>query len=327
MAKPAIPKSQRQYAVHRMDPAHRMARKLKAALAGKMPDFIEPLLATEAKPPNNSDWIHEIKYDGYRFQLHIRSRQARFLTRRGIDWSDRAPTLVAAAMKLPADDAIIDGEVMVQTPEGRSDFHALEKALKRGGDPALVYYAFDILFLGDHDLRDVELLDRKEILRLLLAGVEGPIAYSPHTAGDGMALWKNACKMQLEGIVSKRVDGRYRSGRNTNWLKAPCRHRDTFIVVGWAEKRGKFDGVYLAQRLAGELVYSGKLESVPDENEVLAVLKPLAMPKQPMRASRGKFPKAKWVKPRVLVDVEFRARTGDGLLRHPKFMGFREDLT
>jgi bifunctional non-homologous end joining protein LigD len=304
-----------------------MARKLKSTFAETFPGFIEPLLATEAKPPTNDDWVHEIKYDGYRFQLHIKDNEARFFTRRGYDWSDRVPSLVAAAKQIPVDEAIIDGEVVVQTPEGRSDFHALEKALKRGGSPDLIYFAFDILFLESLDLRETGLIDRKEILRLLLSDVSGPISYSQHTEGDGKTLWKQACKMELEGIVSKRKDGLYRSGRNTNWLKAPCRHRDTFVVVGWAEKGRKFDGVYLGQEEKGDLVYAGKLENVGDESDLLSRLKPLTTPKQPMKAvSRGKFPKAKWVKPQVLIDAEFRGKTGDGLLRHARYMGIREDL-
>jgi bifunctional non-homologous end joining protein LigD len=133
----------------------------------------------------------------------------------------------------------------------------------------------------------------------------------------------------LEGIVSKRRDGRYRSGRNGDWFKATCRHRDTFVVAGWAEKAGgKFDGVYLGRHEDGDLVYAGKLEagfSEDDKKRLLARLKELRTQKQPIEADRS-FPKAKWVKPAVLVDAEFRGMTGDGPLRHPSYKGIREDL-
>jgi bifunctional non-homologous end joining protein LigD len=172
-------------------------------------------------------------------------------------------------------------------------------------------------------------VDRKEILQLLLDGVPYPIVYSDHLEGDGPTIVRQACRMELEGIVSKRRDAPYVSGRGSYWIKKPCRKRDTFLVAGWAEKRKKFDGIYLATKRGRELVYAGKLErgfNARSEKAILARLRPLAAAKQPMTASRAHFPKAKWVKPVVKVEAEFRGKTGEGLLRHPSFKGIREDL-
>jgi len=192
-----------------------------------------------------------------------------------------------------------------------------------------VYYVFDLLYLDGLDLRAARLIERKRVLQLLLANVGGAVRVSDHLVGDGPAIWRRACDVELEGIVSKRDDSRYRSGRTDVWIKSTCRHRDTFAVVGWAEKNKKFDGIYLARERDGELVYAGKLErriSSDDKRTLLARLKTLRVRTRPMRAARRKFPKARWVKPRLLVDAEFRGKTADGLLRHPSFKGVREDL-
>ena len=225
---------------------------------------------------------------------------------------------------------ILDGEVIVETSEGRSDFHALEKELKaKGGSQRLVFYVFDVLYFGGYDLRDVSLLDRKRLLREVVPKT-GPIKFSEHIEGDGPTIWRRACELGLEGIVSKRADARYVSERSPDWIKVPCRQRDSFYVVGWAEREGKrFDGLYLGRKLGDELLYAGKLErgfSEDDKRAILKRLTSLRIRRQPMAAARKSFPKARWVKPAVLVEAEFRGKTGEGLLRHPSFKGFREEL-
>jgi bifunctional non-homologous end joining protein LigD len=330
MDRSAIPRSKRQYVHSLNSPALRLARSLKGAKRSRFLDFVEPALATLAsRPPAGRQWLHEVKFDGYRFQCHIHSG-IRFFTRRGHDWTDRLPHLIAALAPLDAHAVILDGEVIVQTAAGRSDFHALEKALKAAeGSDRLVYYVFDLLYLDGLDLRGSPLVERKRVLHLLLANIGGAVRLSEHLVGDGPAIWRRACAIELEGIVSKRADSRYRSGRSESWIKSTCRHRDTFAVVGWAEKNNKFDGIYLGRAQEGELVYAGKLErgiSGDDQRTLLAQLKPLRVRTRPMRAARRKFPKARWVKPQLLVDAEFRGKTADGLLRHPSFKGVRQDL-
>jgi bifunctional non-homologous end joining protein LigD len=326
----AVPRSKRQYVHGLNSPALRLARSLAGAKESRFPDFIAPALATLAnRPPASRGWLHEVKFDGYRFQCHVHNG-IRFFTRRGHDWSQRLSALIAALAPLDAHAVILDGEVTVQSAAGRSDFHALEKALKaRRGSDQLVYYVFDLLYLDGLDLRASALIERKRVLELLLAKVGGAIRFSEHLVGDGPAIWRRACAIELEGIVSKRADSRYRSGRSDAWIKSTCRHRDTFAVVGWAENNKKFDGIYLGRAQDGELVYAGKLErgiSGEDKDALLERLTPLRVRTRPMQAARRKFPKARWVKPRLLVEAEFRGKTADGLLRHPSFKGVREDL-
>jgi len=327
--KASLARSKRQYVETHNSAALRLVRSFPQAKQGILPGFIPPSLATLApRPPRGEGWVHEIKYDGYRFQCHIQ-RSVRFFTRRGHDWTERLTHLANALQPRSDRSMILDGEVIVETPEGKSDFHALEKELKvKGGSQRLTFYVFDVLYFGGYDLRTVPLLDRKRLLRELLPK-SGPVKFSEHIEGDGPTVWRRACELELEGIVSKRPDAQYVSERSPNWIKTPCRQRDSFYVVGWAERAGKrFDGLYLGRTERDELVYAGKLErglSEDDKREIVKRLTPLRIRKQPVTAAR-KFPKARWVKPLVMVDAEFRGKTGEGLLRHPAFKGVREDL-
>jgi bifunctional non-homologous end joining protein LigD len=329
MAKP-ISKSRRQYVHVNNGPAQRLARKTAGAKPAPMPDYIDPLLATEGPPPRGDKWLHEIKYDGYRFQLHLQNGQPKFFTRRGNDWSNRVNSLVLAAGAINSYGCILDGEVVVPLENGGTDFGALESELKQSGSNRIAFYAFDLLYLDGLDLRRAALVDRKALLELLLDGVPYPIVYSDHMEGDGPTIAREACNLQLEGIVSKRRDAPYVSGRGSYWIKKPCRKRETFIVAGWAEKRGKFDGIYLAQAAdGGDLLYAGKLERGFDdkqEKEMMTALRPIATNKKPIRSARTRFPKARWVEPRVMVEAEFRGKTAEGLVRHPSYKGIRRDL-
>ncbi|MEN3377474.1 MAG: bifunctional non-ous end joining protein LigD [Hyphomicrobiales bacterium] len=308
----SVPKSRRQYALQ--SPALEIARELKGIRGRPFPGFIEPALATlHHAAPSGDNWVHEIKFDGYRAQLHKSDAGTKMFTRRGYDWSDRFRNIVAAAGELVTHGVILDGEVIVPTEEGLSDFAALESELsKRGGSDRLVYYVFDILHLEVFDLRGCALLDRKRVLEALLENVKGPIKYSEHLHEEGPGIFRNACGMELEGIVSKRVDGTYQSGRTHLWRKSTCRQRETFHVVGWAQKAGKFDGLYLGRKERSKLVYAGKLErgfTDADKKRILEQLERLKTKKRPIDAPR-KFPKATWVKPKVMVEAEYRAKTG-----------------
>ena len=187
--------------------------------------------------------FHEIKFDGYRLQLHKNENDIRFYTRRGYDWTKRFSSLVTAAWYLPATHLILDGEVIVPTEEGRSDFGALEVDLGAGTSDRFIYYAFDLLHINGLSLRDCALEDRKKALETLLLDQKGPLVFSEQLEGDGDQLFRNACKMELEGIVSKRRDSKYRSGRRPDWTKRTCRNRETFVVAGIAVNRGKFEGI------------------------------------------------------------------------------------
>jgi len=191
-----------------------------------------------------------------------------------------------------------------------------------------VYFVFDILFIDDTSLKDCALSGRKEVLAELMRGQKYQIRVSEHLEGGGEPLFKQACRLGLEGIVSKRTDAKYRSGRNPDWTKRTCRMRDTFVVAGIAFKGGKFDGIYLGRRTDEGLLYAGKVENGFDaqsERDLRRRAARLETRAQPL-TKKIKKPKAAWLKPKLLVDVEYRALTGDGKLRHPSFKGIRDDL-
>lgn len=328
MARRPAAHSRRQYVLQ--SPAKAIARELPGVRSAPFPGFVDFALATLVpKPPKSDRWVCELKFDGYRFQMHKLDTGTKMFTRRGNDWTAHAKHIVHAAYQLTTHAALLDGEVVVQTPEGLQDFSALESAIgSEKLDERLLFYVFDILFLDGFDLRGCTLLDRKRVLKAFLEDVKDPIRYSEHWEVDAAKFFHDACELGFEGLVAKLGTGKYHSGRTADWVKTTCRHRDTFVVAGWAEKNGRFDGIYLGKEEDGELVYAGKLEhGFGDKNtkEMLAALEKLKAKKQPIAAGR-RFPKAKWVKPRVLVDAEFRGKTPAGLLRHPSFKGIRRDL-
>jgi bifunctional non-homologous end joining protein LigD len=270
-------------------PALQAARRLLGVKAGPMPGFVEPSLATlRPEAPRGDRWVHEIKYDGYRLQLHVHNGRIRLFTRRGHNWTDRFESIVIAASSVKTYAAILDGEVIVPTEQGRSDFHALERDLGAGRSDRFVYYCFDPLYLDGLDLRACALLDRKDVLAELLVGVPPPLGFSEHLGADGRDVLANACRLELEGVVSKLKDGRYRSGRNDDWVKATCRHRDTFAIAGWAEKQGKFDGLYLARNEEGELAFRSHLDERDDGGSGRRLHRPAARPYNP-RGSCGRL--------------------------------------
>jgi bifunctional non-homologous end joining protein LigD len=326
------PKSQRQYVFN--SPALDLVRELPAAKPAPMPKYIEPLFATLwGHPPKGDNWVHEIKFDGYRLQLHRDDKGIKAYTRRGHDWRDRFPTIISSLADIRTQSVILDGEVVVVTPEGDTDFSALESYVsskqKDRAKHNVVFYAFDVLYLDGFDLRDVPLCGRKRVLRTLLERLdESLIKYSEELDEDGPEVYRSACKLELEGIVSKKRDGRYRSGRNENWVKLTCRHRDTFLIAGIAYKGTKFDGVYLGQEEKKKLLYAGKVEHGFTDQQVKyleAMAKGLEVKKPPIEIDEKK-PKARWLKAVLLADVEYRRKTRRGLLRHPSYKGLREDL-
>jgi bifunctional non-homologous end joining protein LigD len=300
--------------------------------------FIAPQLATlVSEPPAGEEWLHEVKFDGYRMECLIAGGRARLLTRRGLDWTARFPRVAELAAGLPAAQAILDGEVVALLPDGRSSFQALQQSFLGEAARQVVYYAFDLLRLDHEDLRPLPLEDRKRRLARLLKGRRhdrrGTLRYSDHVAASGATVLAKACKMGLEGIVSKRRDLSYQSGRSRSWLKTKCLNRQELIVIGFTDPRGGRQGigalllgVYSA---AGELQYAGKVGTGMNEamlRTLRAALEPLRRADAPVRGKtlRG-LASAHWVEPRLVVEVEFTEWTDDGRLRHPSFVGIRED--
>ncbi|MGN6590470.1 MAG: non-homologous end-joining DNA ligase [Sphingomicrobium sp.] len=293
----------------------------------KYPGFIEPSLATLVdRPPRTRGWVHEIKFDGYRTQLHLHDAKPKAFTRRGNDWSKRFGNLLSELVMLPTRECIIDGEAVVQDENGLTDFGALQDDLAKGGSDRIVYFAFDLLYLDGYDLRGTPLLERKRLLAELIGDRHRRLHLSRHEEGSASAMFKRACQMGIEGIVSKRADAVYTSGRSNVWSKITCRKRETFVVAGLAYSKRKFEGIYLARR--DDMSYAGKVEhgfTLQTQRDLERRAHGLATRTTPLSTKVSK-PKAHWLKPGILVEVEYRALTGEGKLRHPSFKGVREDL-
>jgi bifunctional non-homologous end joining protein LigD len=267
------------------------------------------------------DGFHEVKFDGYRVQVHLANAAVKVFTRRGNDWTKRFKKIADDAWHINAGSAIIDGEVIVPSKNGVSDFSVLQNEL-RGKSNKLVLYAFDLLYLNGFDLRKAPLSERKALLHKLVAKTD--ILFSESFETDGAAMFKQACKMGLEGVVSKVRDSRYNSGRGNDWVKATCRQRETLPIAGFALKEDRFDGLYIGRHEGDELIYAGKVDHGFDDasaKDLQARLKPLIRKTQPYGkkiAHRGI-----WVEPSLLAEIEYRAKSAAGKVRHPFFKGIR----
>ncbi|MER8503626.1 DNA ligase D [Mesorhizobium sp. M0955] len=293
-------------------------------------EFQAPTLVEKA--PGGSEWLHEIKYDGYRTQLIVEGNTARAFTRRGYDWSHRYKRIVQAAANLPVQAAIIDGEAVVLGETGLPDYQALERELGNPNSPKLIFYAFDLLHLNGRDLRQQPLTKRKAALEKLVKHTAPTLTYAEHLELSGDDVFQHACRMGLEGIVSKRADAPYRSGLQTSWLKVKCIKSDTFPIVAFVEKLGahprRIASLYIGRREGDRLLYAGKAQSgynLTAARRLRERLDPLIIDKSALSEPVNK-PKATWVKPDVLAEVQFSGATDRGVLREAVFKGLREDL-
>ena len=317
-------------------PARRLApRGAKAAL---LPVFVAPCLATlAAAAPTAADWLHEIKFDGYRLQARIDGDAVALLTRSGLDWTDRFAPLAAALRGLGLPSALLDGEAVVEDGAGVSQFSALQADLKAGRTDRLAYHVFDILYLDGRDLRPLPLTERKAALSALLAALPagGPLRLSEHVMGEGEAMARHACRLGLEGIVSKRADSPYASGRCGSWLKVKCTERQEFVIGGYLPST-------VARRAVGSLVLGlyeadgafrhvgrvGTGFSADVAHDLWTALDPLRQAEPPFAAplpAEARRGGAVWVRPELVAEAEFRGITGEGQLRHAAFRGLRED--
>ncbi|EHR03216.1 non-homologous end-joining DNA ligase [Bradyrhizobium sp. WSM471] len=286
------------------------------------PGFIEPLLAEQVdRVPRGDRWLHEIKYDGYRAQLHIVGEDIKVFTRRGHDWTRRFRKIVEDATVITAGSAIIDGEIVVPGEGGKTDFSQLQNSL-RGRAQNIVMVAFDLLYLQSRDLRRMPLGKRKAVLKELIEG--SPVQYSEDFEIDGAELYRRACQAGLEGIVSKVAGSPYLGGR---WVKTTCAHRETLAIAGFALDGSKWDGIFLGRHKGDDLVYAGKVDHGFDkasETELRKRLKPLIRKSQPF--AKRVAHKGIWVEPKLLAEVEYRGKSAEGKVRHPSFKGLRDDL-
>lgn len=283
------------------------------------PGFIKPQLAMLRSKAPKGDYLHEIKYDGYRVQISLDEGRAIAYTRTGLNWTKRFSSIVRT-FDIPG-QVIIDGEIVV-IHEGRTNFSELQAELARGQQERLLYFAFDLLWL-DGDLRKQPQTERKARLKQLFDtyGLKDPVLYSQHVEGDGQDMFEAASRLNYEGIISKKADAPYRSGRNGGWLKIKAVQRGQFPVVGFIKDPSGVAALYLGKREGKDLVYIRKVGtgwSRTVSSEIRKKLESVVSPKSKLTKPVRK-PKATWVEPTFVADVEYRDITSEGLLRASSF--------
>ena len=314
----------------KVDPAD-----VEGAKRGRLPASMTPMLATLVKAiPLGDDWLHEIKQDGYRMLCRVDHGTVRVFARSGREWTANLPIIVDAVERLPVETAWIDGELTVMQRDGRTSFQALQNALSDPAAGALTYFVFDLPYLDGYDLRGATLIERKRLLESILVSAPATLRYSEHVQGSGNDFFAQACKLGLEGAVSKRADSTYQGTRGRDWIKVKCAHRQEMVIGGFTDPQpGRVGlgalllGVYESD---GSLRYSGKVGTGFDEKMLLALRKQLdrLVQDEPAFSNPPKGYAAKgahWVKPQLVAEVAFAEWTADGTLRQAAFQGLRVD--
>lgn len=289
---------------------------------------MEPQLCTLVDSvPTGNQWLHEVKYDGYRALIAVAKGKATVFTRSGLDWTDKFQAIADAVAKLPVKTAVFDGEI-VAFKHGKPDFSTLKNAISSGGE--MTFFAFDLLQLDGADLTGLANKTRKERLQPLIDGKDARVQYSEHIIGQGEQLFETMCREGYEGVVSKRADAPYRGKRTQAWLKIKCTQRQEFVIVGWttsAKSRG-FASLLLGLNGPDGLVYAGKVGtgfSTDFMMELSDRLKKIERKTPTVKAPRAAVRGAHWVKPELVAEVAYAETTPDGVLRHSSFLGLRED--
>jgi bifunctional non-homologous end joining protein LigD len=298
-----------------------------------MPQRIEPCLALlKPKAPAGQNWLFEIKWDGYRLAVHIDRRDVRIVTRGGHDWTHRFPSIADAARRLGVHTAILDGEAVVLDDTGRSDFGALQTSLGgRGGkrtSTESILMAFDLLYLDGHDLTGSELSVRRHLLEdLVVPGADGAIRLSEEVEADGAQLLEHACQIGLEGIIAKRRDQPYRSGRSGDWLKIKCVQSESFMIVGYeasVSARGGIGSLLLAGKRGHDWVYVGEAGTGFNGKDAASLRATLDRLKTKTAAVPLKGKNLVFAQPTLIAEIEFRGWTREGSLRHASYKGLRD---
>jgi bifunctional non-homologous end joining protein LigD len=296
----------------------------------RIPVYTPQLAQLVKAAPTGPEWLHELKYDGYRIGCRIDNGVVTLITRNGNDWTATFPEIATAAAALKVKSALIDGEVCVVLPDGRTSFQSLQ-SLAGADRKRLVYFAFDLLHLNGHNLAGEPLVERKAALKKILRGRR--LQFSGHLDADGPAAFAEACRRALEGIISKPRNGPYQSGKRAGWLKTKCSQRQEFVIGGFTDPEGSREGIgalLVGVHDGGRLIFAGKVgtgftvKGARDLRATLNRLEARECPFTPPPAGRlGKH--AHWVKPRLVGEVEFTEWTHDGKIRHPSFQGLRQD--
>lgn len=300
-----------------------------------LPEFVKPALATLVDDvPKGDGWLFEVKFDGYRAVASVSGDEARIHTRSGLDWTGRYPAIAQALRRLDLDGAVLDGEIVAIDQEGRSDFSTLHRVLEGGGASGLSYFVFDLLAEGGRSLTGKPLRQRKARLQKLLgvAGRKGPVFFTDHVEGDGAGMLATLCRSGYEGVIAKRADAPYRSGRGRSWLKVKCGRDQEFVIVGWSPSNAgrPFASLLLATGDDDGLRYAGRVGSGFSERDLAAIAGRLRKLDRKTPAVAGGVPpavrrEAQWVKPELVAQIAFAEFTSDGLVRQGRFLGLRDD--
>jgi len=338
-AKPSAGKASRSVSAGGANGKNKAAQLSPASAAGakktRMPASLSPTLATLVdSAPTGDDWIHEVKFDGYRMVSRIDHGDVRIYSRNGKEWTAVLPSVVAALQRLDVDQAWLDGEIAVADAKGLTSFQQLQNALSDPRAKTISYFVFDLLYHNGYDLRGVALTERKQLLRALVGKSDAVLRYSIDVQGSGAEFFEQACKLKLEGAISKRANSVYREGvRTRDWLKVKCGRRQEMVIGGFTDPQGSrsgFGALLLGIHEGGKLRYAGKVGTGFDDKtltKLRAILAKLEQKEAPfVNPPRGFEAKgAHWVKPQLVAEIAFTEWSNDGALRHPSFQGLRED--